>query len=573
MLCVILFIYTVLEVVRVEKKRWNLEINILENLPHSAICVDKQLNIVSLNKLARENLKLFQDDDEIRNFLFYYEKLKTAIEPVENSTSKNFEMIRNIRQCENFDEYIIKINSTVWGEIKYYKVAGYSVNNINEKADFVMVFQDITSKYGNKLEIDKEKEKLLSLSSELKTKCEIIELLRNKEKEYLLYLKNIVTNLSEGIIVLDKFGEFSLSNKAVYEITNLKPKEIIKFFELDNKFEIFNEPYNNYSLTEVYKKYIRQHRTLRNIIVKFGKSSDKTERFFELNTTPVAEGGQFINTIITIRDVTEEINHNLRLQEINRIKDEFFTVSSHELRTPLTIIKSSIQLAYDVYGSEISGNIDKTLKRVNQNCSRLLKLVNNILDLSKAEAGFLALNSSNFDIVNETEAIVESANVYAASKGINLIFDTNEEEARVLMDKDKYGKIVLNLLSNAIKFTSEGKKIMVCIQIKKEHISLVVEDEGIGIPKDKIEYIFERFAQVSSTLSRDAEGTGIGLSIVKKFVELMKGKITVISEIGRGSTFMVKFKRFVGEDNSTDINEHTVSSINEKINIEFSDIS
>lgn len=555
------------------KKYSGLEKNILENFSCFAICVDKQLNIISLNKLARENLKFFQDDDEIRSFSFYYEKLRTVIEPTKNNSDEKLEMIKNIEQCESFDEHIIKVNSKLWGFIKYYKVAGYPVNNTNEKADFVIIFQDITSQYSYKLDIDKEKENLINLSSELKTKCEIIELLRNKEKEYLLYLKNIVTNISEGIIVLDRFGEFSLSNKAVHQITDLKSDDIVKFFELDNKFDIFNEPYCKFRLTELYDKYIKQHRTLRNVVVRFGKYKGKTERFFELNTTPVAEDGIFINTIITIKDVTEEINHNLRLQEINRIKDEFFTVSSHELRTPLTIIKSSIQLAYDVYGSEISGNIDKTLKRVNQNCSRLLKLVNNILDLSKAEAGFLALNSSNFDIVSETEAIVESANIYAASKGIDLIFDTNEEEAKVLMDKDKYGKVLLNLLSNAIKFTPEGKTIMVCIQIKKESISLVVEDEGIGIPKDKIEYIFERFAQVGSALSRDAEGTGIGLSIVKKFVELMKGKITVISEIGRGSTFMVKFKRFVGEDNSTEINEHTVSNINEKINIEFSDIN
>lgn len=553
------------------KKYEDLEENIFENFSCITLTVDKQLNIISSNKLAREWIKFCQDDDEVRGFMFYYEKLKSSIEPIEGGYNKNFRIIDKIKKGESFNEYIIKVDSKLLKGIKYYRIIGYPVDSIKEKSCFVLVFQDITDEYDSKIIIEKESKNLINLSSELKTKCEVIEILRNKEKEYLLYLKNIVTNISEGIIVLDKFGDISLANKAAYEITHLKSNELKEFFNLNDKFEIFNEPYNNFSVKGIFDKYIRQYRILENVIFK--TKNDKHTKFLEINTTPVLEDGQFLNTIITIKDVTEEINHNLRLQEINKIKDEFFTVTSHELRTPLTIIKSSIQLAYDVYGSEVSINIDKTLKRVNQNCSRLLKLVNNILDLSKAEAGFLTMNSSHFDIVNETEAIVESANVYAVSKGIELVFDTNIEEAEVLMDRDKYGKILLNLLSNAIKFTSEGKTIMVCIQVKKEYISLVVEDQGIGIPNDKIGYIFERFAQVNSALSRDAEGTGVGLSIVKKFVELMKGKITVLSEIGRGSTFMIKFKRFVGEDKLTEINEHTVSNIDEKINIEFSDIN
>lgn len=555
------------------KKYEDLEDNILENYSYISVCVDKQLNIVSLNKSAQEWLRFYQDDEEIRNFMFYYEKFEAVIEPIGNGCNKKIDLINNIRLGEQFDEYTLKVNSRLCGTVKYFNVTGYPVNNSREKTYFVIILKDITDEYGSKLEIYKERKNLINLSSELKTKCDIIELLRSREKEYLLYLKNIITNISEGIIVLDKFGQFSLSNKSAYKITHLKAADLIKFFQIEDKFDVFNEPYNVFSLNELYTKYIKQHRYLKNVIIRAKNDNDKAIWFLELNTTPVIENGQFMNTIITIKDVTQEVNHNLRLQEINKIKDEFFTVTSHELRTPLAIIKSSIQLAYDVYGSEVGENIDKTLKRINQNCSRLLKLVNNILDLSKAEAGFLALNSSHFDIVNETETIVDSANVYAASKGIDLIFDTNEEETEVIMDRDKYEKILLNLLSNAIKFTPEKKTIMVCIQVKKEYISLVVEDEGIGIPEDKIGYIFERFAQVSSSLSRNAEGTGIGLSIVKKFVELMGGKITVMSEIGRGSTFMVKFKRFVGEDNSKGIDDHTVLNINEKINIEFSDIN
>ncbi len=225
---------------------------------------------------------------------------------------------------------------------------------------------------------------------------------------------------------------------------------------------------------------------------------------------------------------------------MNKLKDEFFTIISHELRTPLTIIYSSLQLAYDIYPEDINLNIDKILKRINQNTARLLKLINNILDISKAEAGFLTLNNEYFDIVLETENIVNSITNYANSKNINLIFDTTKEEEEVWIDKDKYERILLNLLSNAVKFTPENKSIYVTLKIYKNNFKLIVKDEGRGIPKEKIDCIFNRFAQVNSSLSRSAEGTGIGLSLVKKIVDLMDGEIKVYSIWGRELHLLLK---------------------------------
>nr|WP_307902821.1 HAMP domain-containing sensor histidine kinase [Clostridium botulinum] len=242
-------------------------------------------------------------------------------------------------------------------------------------------------------------------------------------------------------------------------------------------------------------------------------------------------------------DVTEEFKNNLELEKVNKLKDEFFTIISHELRTPLTIIYSSLQLAYDIYSKDINPSIDKILKRINQNTARLLKLINNILDISKAEAGFLALNNEYFDVVWETENIVNSITNYANSKNINLIFDTTKEEEKVWIDKDKYERILLNLLSNAVKFTPENKSIYVTLKIYKNNFKLIVKDEGAGIPKEKIDCIFNRFAQVNSSLSRNAEGTGIGLSLVKKIVDLMGGEIKVNSTLGKGTTFTVKINK------------------------------
>ncbi|WP_243186790.1 sensor histidine kinase [Clostridium muellerianum] len=255
------------------------------------------------------------------------------------------------------------------------------------------------------------------------------------------------------------------------------------------------------------------------------------------------------------------------------MKDEFFTIISHELRTPLTIICSSLQLAYDVYSEEITPNMDKTLSRIDQNCSRLLKLINNILDISKAEAGFLTLNNSDFDIVYVSETILNSSNSYAVSKDIELVFDTDEEEINVTLDKDKYEKILLNLLSNAIKFTPGGRKIIVSLRSEKEYFYLSVKDFGIGIDNDKISCIFDRFSQINTSLSRRAEGTGIGLALVKKIIELMEGTIKVISEVGEGTEFIVKLRKVNEKENH--INNYAIltDNINDRINIEFSDIN
>ena len=297
------------------------------------------------------------------------------------------------------------------------------------------------------------------------------------------------------------------------------------------------------------------------------------DRFYKIKFLPYKfADGDIKGICIYASDITEEINHSMELENVTKLKDEFFTVISHELRTPLSIIYSSLQLAYNIYPKEIGPNIDKTLSRIEQNCARLLKLVNNILDISKAEAGFIVLDELNFDIVALTEYIVTSINHYAKSKNIDLIFDTSKEEQMVTMDKEKYEKILLNLLSNAIKFTPEGNKIIVELSFVNGNVYLKVRDTGIGIPEDKINFIFDRFSQVNSSLSRRAEGTGIGLSLVKKLVEIMGGTIKVKSKVDKGSEFTIMFPKNIIEIKEEKRYTIIGENIEDKISTEFSDI-
>ncbi len=168
-----------------------------------------------------------------------------------------------------------------------------------------------------------------------------------------------------------------------------------------------------------------------------------------------------------------------------------------------------------------------------------MRLINNLLDTTKLDSGYLKLNLVNCNIVNLVEEITLSVVYYAESKNINIIFDTDVEEKIMAVDPDKIERIVLNLLSNAIKFTGSGGNIYVTVKDFEDNIIISVKDTGIGIPEDKIENIFDRFVQVDKTLRRNKEGSGIGLYLVKSFVNMHEGTIDIQSEIGKGSEFII----------------------------------
>lgn len=453
--------------------------------------------------------------------------------------------------------------------------------NIKYNNDLLEVFAYEVSDYiNNEIKSKQDREKLLAISTEIKTKYDIVRNIRNIEKEGLIHLKDVMNNISEGIIVLDKYGVFDFCNKAALQITGYTIEKIKNYQEVLEYIDIVNDKNCGSNLKEVYEYYLKNFNSVENLVVKIQDKVQNEYKYIDVNFNHVINNkNEIVYTVISLKDITEmktnEImikKQNSDLEKITKMKDDFFNMISHELRTPLTIIHSSLQLANHIYSKEITPNIEKILLRINQNCTRLLKLINNTLDISKAEAGFLKLNYSVFDIVFVTESISSSVNFYAKSKGIRLIFDTNEEEIFVKLDKDKYEKIILNLLSNAIKFTPEGKEIMVIVYVDHKQISIKVKDKGIGIPQDKISTIFDRFEQVNNSLSRNSEGTGLGLALVKEFVEMMKGEIAVESTVGEGTEFNVKFNNKILHDKYTQDCFNIEENLDNKVIIEFSDV-
>ena len=211
------------------------------------------------------------------------------------------------------------------------------------------------------------------------------------------------------------------------------------------------------------------------------------------------------------------------------------------------------------------------LRTMKKNCLRIIRLINNFLDTTKLEAGSIKLNKRNDDIVYTIENIVQSVAIYLKDKNINIIFDTDVEEKIMSFDKDTIERILLNLLSNAIKFSNDDRNIYVTLIDKNNSILIKVKDEGDGIPTSKIDIIFERFGQANSSLSRECEGTGIGLYLVKSFVELHGGTIKILNEEGFGCEVIIELP--VQLVNDKDYTVKVIAETNEqKIEREFSDI-
>lgn len=259
----------------------------------------------------------------------------------------------------------------------------------------------------------------------------------------------------------------------------------------------------------------------------------------------------------------------------DKIKTEFFANMSHELKTPLNVISSSNQLVDSFYRSEkikdYNNNIKSHVDLVRQSSYRLQRLINNIIDLTKMESGFYTLKLAKYNIVSVIEDLFMNIEEYTSRKDIKILFDTELEEINVYIDKVEIERIILNLLSNCIKFTDNGGWIYINIYYKIDKVMISVKDTGVGIPQDKLELIFEEFSQVDKTLSRNTEGSGIGLAIVKNLVSLHGGDIEVISEVNKGTEFLISLpmKSFNSEHYTED---KRIYNIQEKIKIEFSDI-
>lgn len=392
------------------------------------------------------------------------------------------------------------------------------------------------------------------------------------------YMNTIINSVNDGIFIHDMSGNIIDINKAAADMYGYTHDELVGMnigqlisVNSPNTFDQLMQLINNTS----------EEQPL--VIELFGKNKESKDLWIEVNlhVTKIDDSNR---VVAAVRDITDRKKAEMELQnkarEMEQLRTEFFSNISHELKTPLNIILGSMQIIdMIIKDKEKPINIEKINSNLNmqrQNCIRLLRLINNLIDLNKLDSGDFDLNLTNCNVVNLVEEITLSVADYIKNNNINLVFDTDIEEKIMACDLDKIERIILNLLSNAVKFTNNGGSIFVNIFDGEEFITITVEDTGIGIPEDKLDIIFDRFRQVDKSFTRSHEGSGIGLSIVKLLVDMQGGDISVESKYGVGTKFTIKLPvktvETQGSNERNKLSDGIIDNHVERVKFEFSDI-
>ncbi len=395
--------------------------------------------------------------------------------------------------------------------------------------------------------------------------------LNSKSKElekFNRYYETLIESLPLSILVLRRDN---------VRFANLSALEI---FGYDSKTDIYN--INLYDILDESSITTFNENTFKNNENFEAVFKTSSGHCFESEVTQLSlTFDNYICTMIIIKDVSskkkvDELNQILerKLEEEN-LRTEFFSNVSHELRTPINVIYSALQLEEVQLKNGSINSTSKHHKTLKQNCLRLLRISNNLIDVTKIDSGYFEANMRCENIVSLIENIVSSVSLFTSSRDINIIFDTDNEDIYTLCDSDLIERIMLNLISNSIKYGSEDGAIWVNIYDENDNIKIIFKDDGPGIEKDKCSSMFERFIQVDRSLNRSCEGSGLGLSLVKSLVEIHSGTISLESDIGLGCNFTILIPNSncdfseIRTDNDYFVEDNCVV---DKINIEFSDI-
>ena len=374
-----------------------------------------------------------------------------------------------------------------------------------------------------------------------------------------------------GGYVTSNYDQAKKSAEIAMDILNRNKSEskLVSYNEV-NKY-IFN--YENLKKYKIEEKYLPQNSNITN----------KPVTLWDEHKTVIIPAVLIVlclvvTIIILIISDNERRKHSkgiLKAKEIaeNSIKaqNNFISNISHELRTPVAVIISVIQLL-EKQNKDKEFDLTSSIKIIKQNCLRLTRLTNNIIDVAKMDSGFIYMRPVNIEIVSVLEDIVSSIIPYAKVKNINVIFDTEIEELVMSVDPDKIERMMLNLLSNSIKFNKNNGSIVTMVKIKDNYLNIEVIDTGIGIDKEYISKIFDKFTQVEDIMIRQNEGSGIGLSLVKYFTEAHGGTISVESELNKGSRFIVRIPIIKQAKLSMNYYEKNQNDIVVGAEVEFSDI-
>lgn len=337
-------------------------------------------------------------------------------------------------------------------------------------------------------------------------------------------LEAVLAHLGDGVVVCDADGKVVIMNMAAEIITGLKQSDCIGQY-----------------VWELHPPVFRGE--ARRVIQLMGESQPDSGAFWEQNIKmpgnkivrihirPVfLKTGVFLGTATIMQDITEHV-------ALDEAKSEFVSTVAHELRTPLTALKGSLSLVLGGAKGPVDAGQAELISIAQNNCDRLIRLVDDMLDVAKMETGHLRME---MDIVSVQERVLEAVKHlrhFAEERGIRLIVKIMGKPPSVVGDGDRIEQVATNLIANAIKFSPEGTQVEIRIRQSHGHVRVSVKDEGPGIPPDAQKKIFDKFYQLDGHVWKKDGGVGLGLAISKGIVERHGGTISLKSTLGKGSTF------------------------------------
>jgi len=347
---------------------------------------------------------------------------------------------------------------------------------------------------------------------------------------------DLLESMPDAIIVADQAGLIVLANTHAKSLFGYSEQELVgKALE-----ELMPERFRAAHPRDVAGYFAQPRvRPIRAGIELFGLRANGEEFPVEISLSPIRMGGA-IFAVSAIRDVTERRRLEDSIRKANRMKSEFLANMSHELRTPLNGIIGFTEFLADEKPGPLNPKQKEYLNDVHTSALHLLQLINDLLDLAKVEAGKIRLQPEPFSpgrVIEETRAVV---NGIAQAKSIHIRSSISPEIGTVFLDPRKFKQICYNLLANAVKFTNPGGSVEIeAAPHDAAHFEVRVRDTGIGIRREDVDRLFREFEQLDSGAARRFGGTGLGLALTRRLVEMQGGTISVQSQYGRGSTFTV----------------------------------